>query len=167
MEELNRFKKYLVESKDNVSSLKINEQDMPNLTDTDKEILDFVADRTDMLEPDMEASPYEVALMTLNQDYFINDGDSQSGFDFLQRAGGLSTISYLFEKAEEMGDVEYFAKDVSSQKWDQVARLYALYKGQDLLEQYSEVLRDLYSTEDELGEDGIENLNTELNFLIS
>ena len=166
MEELNRFKKYLVESKDSVSSSKINEEDMPEFTETDKEILQFVADHIGAVEEGSEPNPFEVANSTLNQYYFINKGNVKEGLDFLKRAGGIDIFDFLFEKADEFSMVDSIVEDIKNKEWDSVARLYALWRGEEVL-LASEIIAQAIATDEPFTEEDIEDLEKELNFLAS
>ena len=100
MKELNRFKKYLVESKDSVSSSKINEQDMPNLTDIEKFLLDHASESIDYLDSDY--------FDDLRLELFDNPHTAISGYNnaikFIDMVGVAQTIDLIEDWYSEFGE---------------------------------------------------------------
>ena len=165
MDPLKTFRKYiLVESKEPVSLTKINEMsELPTFSQTDKEILRFMADNTDFIDEGAEAS--EVSDYLLNQDYFINKGKTQEGKDFLSRSGGLDSLEIVMERSREYGDVDYIADYIAKGDWDKIANLYALFRGEEIL-LASEVLAPLIANDETLDAEDIQDLEQELELFI-
>jgi len=165
MDPYKKFREYiLVESKDSVYLSKINEMtELPNFSETDKEILEFMSDRTDLIEVGVEAG--EVSDYLLNHDYFVDPGYIEEGKDFLNRAGGLEALELVMERSRDYDMIDSVARDISKAEWDKVARLYAYYRGEELL-LASEILAELYANEEGVTEQDIKNLERELKLFI-
>ena len=166
MDPLKTFRKYiLVESKEPVSLTKINEMsELPTFSQTDKEILRFMADNTVFIDEGAEAN--EVSDYLLNQDYFINEGETQEGKDFLSRSGGLDSLEIVMNSVQhEYGDVDYIADYIAKGEWDKIANLYALFRGEEIL-LASEVLAPLIANDERLDAGDIQDLQQELELFI-
>lgn len=155
MDAIKSFKKYL------------NEQDIPDFSESDKEILEFIKDRLDMLEDKSSSDSFEVVAATFNQDYFIDDGDTAEGLRFLKTLGnGWETISNIIDRSGDYGSTDYLIEKIANKEWDAVARLYSLYRAEELMLS-SEVLGQKQDRgEEELDASDIEDLRDELTIFI-
>ena len=155
MDAIKSFKKYL------------NEQDIPDFSESDKEILEFIKDRLDMLEDKSSSDSFEVVAATLNQDYFIDDGDTADGLRFLKTLGnGWETISNIIDRSGDDDSTDYLIEKIANKEWDAVARLYSLFRAEELMLS-SEVLgRKQDRGEEELDASDIEDLRDELTIFI-
>lgn len=155
MDAIKSFKKYL------------NEQDIPDFSESDKEILEFIKDRLDMLEDKSSSDSFEVVAATFNQDYFIDDGDTAEGLRFLKTLGnGWETISNIIDRSGDNGSTDYLIEKIANKEWDAVARLYSLYRAEELMLS-SEVLGQKQDRgEEELDASDIEDLRDELTIFI-
>ena len=155
MDAIKSFKKYL------------NEQDIPDFSESDKEILEFIKDRLDMLEDNSSSDSFEVVAATLNQDYFIDDGDTADGLRFLKTLGnGWETISNIIDRSGDYGSTDYLIEKIANKEWDAVARLYSLFRAEELMLS-SEVLGQKQARgEEELDASDIEDLRDELTIFI-
>tara|TARA_B110000908_G_scaffold110952_1_gene130147 strand:- start:917 stop:1387 length:471 start_codon:yes stop_codon:yes gene_type:complete len=155
MDAIKSFKKYL------------NEQDIPDFSESDKEILEFIKDRLDMLEDKSSSDSFEVVAATFNQDYFIDDGDTAEGLRFLKTLGnGWETISNIIDRSGDYGSTDYLIEKIANKEWDAVARLYSLYRAEELMLS-SEVLGQKQARgEEELDASDIEDLRDELTIFI-
>ena len=149
------FKKYL------------NEQDTPDFSESDKEILEFIKDRLDMLDDNSSSDSFEVVAATLNQDYFIDDGDTADGLRFLKTLGnGWETISNIIDRSGDDGSTDYLIEKIANKEWDAVARVYSLFRAEELMLS-SEVLGQKQARgEEELDASDIEDLRDELTIFI-
>ena len=155
MDAIKSFKKYL------------NEQDIPDFSESDKEILEFIKDRLDMLEDKSSSDSFEVVAATFNQDYFIDDGDTDDGLRFLKTLGnGWETISNIIDRSGDNGSTDYLIEKIANKEWDAVARLYSLFRAEELMLS-SEVLGQKQARgEEELDASDIEDLRDELTIFI-
>ena len=155
MDAIKSFKKYL------------NEQDIPDFSESDKEILEFIKDRLDMLEDKSSSDSFEVVAATFNQDYFIDDGDTADGLRFLKTLGnGWETISNIIDRSGDYGSTDYLIEKIANKEWDAVARLYSLFRAEELMLS-SEVLGQKQARgEEELDASDIEDLRDELTIFI-
>ena len=155
MDAIKSFKKYL------------NEQDIPDFSESDKEILEFIKDRLDMLDDNSSSDSFEVVAATLNQDYFIDDGDTADGLRFLKTLGnGWETISNIIDRSGDYGSTDYLIEKIANKEWDAVARLYSLFRAEELMLS-SEVLGQKQARgEEELDASDIEDLRDELTIFI-
>ena len=155
MDAIKSFKKYL------------NEQDIPDFSESDKEILEFIKDRLDMLEDKSSSDSFEVVAATFNQDYFIDDGDTAEGLRFLKTLGnGWETISNIIDRSGDYGSTDYLIEKIANKEWDAVARLYSLFRAEELMLS-SEVLGQKQARgEEELDASDIEDLRDELTIFI-
>ena len=155
MDAIKSFKKYL------------NEQDIPDFSESDKEILEFIKDRLDMLDDNSSSDSFEVVAATFNQDYFIDDGDTAEGLRFLKTLGnGWETISNIIDRSGDYGSTDYLIEKIANKEWDAVARLYSLYRAEELMLS-SEVLGQKQARgEEELDASDIEDLRDELTIFI-
>ena len=154
MDPLKRFQRFL------------NEEEIPNFSDTDKEILEFIKDRTDMIE--VGSLPQEIADYTLNQDYFVDQGDEEEGKSFLERAGGAwEILDFIFERSEDFGMTDSVIDDIKNKKWDSLARLYALYRAEELLLASEVLAQKIASGDEELSAEDIQDLEDELELFIA
>ena len=155
MDAIKSFKKYL------------NEQDIPDFSESDKEILEFIKDRLDMLEDKSSSDSFEVVAATFNQDYFIDDGDTAEGLRFLKTLGnGWETISNIIDRSGDNGSTDYLIEKIANKEWDAVARLYSLFRAEELMLS-SEVLGQKQARgEEELDASDIEDLRDELTIFI-
>ena len=155
MDAIKSFKKYL------------NEQDIPDFSESDKEILEFIKDRLDMLEDKSSSDSFEVVAATFNQDYFIDDGDTAEGLRFLKTLGnGWETISNIIDRSGDYGSTDYLIEKIANKEWDAVARLYSLFRAEELMLS-SEVLGQKQDRgEEELDASDIEDLRDELTIFI-
>ena len=155
MDAIKSFKKYL------------NEQDIPDFSESDKEILEFIKDRLDMLEDKSSSDSFEVVAATFNQDYFIDDGDTDDGLRFLKTLGnGWETISNIIDRSGDDGSTDYLIEKIANKEWDAVARLYSLFRAEELMLS-SEVLGQKQARgEEELDASDIEDLRDELTIFI-
>lgn len=155
MDAIKSFKKYL------------NEQDIPDFSESDKEILEFIKDRLDMLEDKSSSDSFEVVAATFNQDYFIDDGDTADGLRFLKTLGnGWETISNIIDRSGDNGSTDYLIEKIANKEWDAVARLYSLFRAEELMLS-SEVLGQKQARgEEELDASDIEDLRDELTIFI-
>ena len=155
MDAIKSFKKYL------------NEQDIPDFSESDKEILEFIKDRLDMLDDNSSSDSFEVVAATFNQDYFIDDGDTADGLRFLKTLGnGWETISNIIDRSGDYGSTDYLIEKIANKEWDAVARLYSLFRAEELMLS-SEVLGQKQARgEEELDASDIEDLRDELTIFI-
>tara|TARA_B110000902_G_scaffold14812_1_gene17554 strand:- start:1019 stop:1489 length:471 start_codon:yes stop_codon:yes gene_type:complete len=155
MDAIKSFKKYL------------NEQDIPDFSESDKEILEFIKDRLDMLDDKSSSDSFEVVAATFNQDYFIDDGDTAEGLRFLKTLGnGWETISNIIDRSGDYGSTDYLIEKIANKEWDAVARLYSLFRAEELMLS-SEVLGQKQDRgEEELDASDIEDLRDELTIFI-
>ena len=155
MDAIKSFKKYL------------NEQDIPDFSESDKEILEFIKDRLDMLDDNSSSDSFEVVAATLNQDYFIDDGDTADGLRFLKTLGnGWETISNIIDRSGDDGSTDYLIEKIANKEWDAVARVYSLFRAEELMLS-SEVLGQKQARgEEELDASDIEDLRDELTIFI-
>ena len=155
MDAIKSFKKYL------------NEQDIPDFSESDKEIFEFIKDRLDMLEDKSSSDSFEVVAATFNQDYFIDDGDTADGLRFLKTLGnGWETISNIIDRSGDNGSTDYLIEKIANKEWDAVARLYSLFRAEELMLS-SEVLGQKQARgEEELDASDIEDLRDELTIFI-
>tara|TARA_R110000822_G_scaffold33208_2_gene94923 strand:- start:1001 stop:1471 length:471 start_codon:yes stop_codon:yes gene_type:complete len=155
MDAIKSFKKYL------------NEQDIPDFSESDKEILEFIKDRLDMLDDNSSSDSFEVVAATLNQDYFIDDGDTADGLRFLKTLGnGWETISNIIDRSGDDDSTDYLIEKIANKEWDAVARLYSLFRAEELMLS-SEVLGQKQARgEEELDASDIEDLRDELTIFI-
>ena len=155
MDAIKSFKKYL------------NEQDIPDFSESDKEIFEFIKDRLDMLEDKSSSDSFEVVAATFNQDYFIDDGDTAEGLRFLKTLGnGWETISNIIDRSGDDGSTDYLIEKIANKEWDAVARLYSLFRAEELMLS-SEVLGQKQDRgEEELDASDIEDLRDELTIFI-
>tara|TARA_R110000823_G_scaffold181259_1_gene313556 strand:+ start:611 stop:1081 length:471 start_codon:yes stop_codon:yes gene_type:complete len=155
MDAIKSFKKYL------------NEQDIPDFSESDKEILEFIKDRLDMLDDNSSSDSFDVVNATLNQDYFIDDGDTADGLRFLKTLGnGWETISNIIDRSGDDGSTDYLIEKIANKEWDAVARLYSLFRAEELMLS-SEVLGQKQARgEEELDASDIEDLRDELTIFI-
>ena len=155
MDAIKSFKKYL------------NEQDIPDFSESDKEIFEFIKDRLDMLEDKSSSDSFEVVAATFNQDYFIDDGDTAEGLRFLKTLGnGWETISNIIDRSGDYGSTDYLIEKIANKEWDAVARLYSLFRAEELMLS-SEVLGQKQARgEEELDASDIEDLRDELTIFI-
>ena len=155
MDAIKSFKKYL------------NEQDIPDFSESDKEILEFIKDRLDMLDDNSSSDSFEVVAAIVNQDYFIDKGDTDDGLRFLKTLGnGWETISNIIDRSGDDGSTDYLIEKIANKEWDAVARLYSLYRAEELMLS-SEVLgRKQDRGEEELDASDIEDLRDELTIFI-
>ena len=155
MDAIKSFKKYL------------NEQDIPDFSESDKEILEFIKDRLDMLEDKSSSDSFEVVAATFNQDYFIDDGDTAEGLRFLKTLGnGWETISNIIDRSGDYGSTDYLIEKIANKEWDAVARVYSLFRAEELMLS-SEVLGQKQARgEEELDASDIEDLRDELTIFI-
>ena len=155
MDAIKSFKKYL------------NEQDTPDFSESDKEILEFIKDRLDMLDDNSSSDSFEVVAATLNQDYFIDDGDTADGLRFLKTLGnGWETISNIIDRSGDNGSTDYLIEKIANKEWDAVARVYSLFRAEELMLS-SEVLGQKQARgEEELDASDIEDLRDELTIFI-
>ena len=155
MDAIKSFKKYL------------NEQDIPDFSESDKEIFEFIKDRLDMLDDNSSSDSFEVVAATLNQDYFIDDGDTADGLRFLKTLGnGWETISNIIDRSGDYGSTDYLIEKIANKEWDAVARSYSLYRAEELMLS-SEVLGQKQDRgEEELDASDIEDLRDELTIFI-
>ena len=155
MDAIKSFKKYL------------NEQDIPDFSESDKEIFEFIKDRLDMLDDNSSSDSFDVVNATLNQDYFIDDGDTADGFRFLKTLGnGWETISNIIDRSGDDGSTDYLIEKIANKEWDAVARLYSLFRAEELMLS-SEVLGQKQARgEEELDASDIEDLRDELTIFI-
>ena len=155
MDAIKSFKKYL------------NEQDIPDFSESDKEILEFIKDRLDMLEDKSSSDSFEVVAATFNQDYFIDDGDTANGLRFLKTLGnGWETISNIIDRSGDYGSTDYLIEKIANKEWDAVARLCSYYRAEELMLS-SEVLGQKQDRgEEELDASDIEDLRDELTIFI-
>ena len=155
MDAIKSFKKYL------------NEQDIPDFSESDKEILEFIKDRLDMLDDNSSSDSFEVVAAIVNQDYFIDKGDTDDGLRFLKTLGnGWETISNIIDRSGDDGSTDYLIEKIANKEWDAVARLYSLFRAEELMLS-SEVLgRKQARGEEELDASDIEDLRDELTIFI-
>ena len=155
MDAIKSFKKYL------------NEQDIPDFSESDKEILEFIKDRLDMLDDNSSSDSFEVVFAILNQDYFIDDGDTDDGLRFLKTLGnGWETISNIIDRSGDDGSTDDLIEKIANKEWDAVARLYSLFRAEELMLS-SEVLGQKQARgEEELDASDIEDLRDELTIFI-
>ena len=155
MDAIKSFKKYL------------NEQDIPDFSESDKEILEFIKDRLDMLDDNSSSDSFDVVNATLNQDYFIDDGDTDDGLRFLKTLGnGWETISNIIDRSGDDGSTDYLIEKIANKEWDAVARVYSLFRAEELMLS-SEVLGQKQARgEEELDASDIEDLRDELTIFI-
>ena len=155
MDAIKSFKKYL------------NEQDIPDFSESDKEILEFIKDRLDMLDDNSSSDSFEVVAAIVNQDYFIDKGDTDDGLRFLKTLGnGWETISNIIDRSGDNGSTDYLIEKIANKEWDAVARLYSLFRAEELMLS-SEVLGQKQAREEEeLDASDIEDLRDELTIFI-
>ena len=155
MDAIKSFKKYL------------NEQDTPDFSESDKEILEFIKDRLDMLDDNSSSDSFEVVAAIVNQDYFIDKGDTDDGLRFLKTLGnGWETISNIIDRSGDDGSTDYLIEKIANKEWDAVARLYSLFRAEELMLS-SEVLGQKQARgEEELDASDIEDLRDELTIFI-
>tara|TARA_R110002124_G_scaffold25435_1_gene92241 strand:- start:378 stop:848 length:471 start_codon:yes stop_codon:yes gene_type:complete len=155
MDAIKSFKKYL------------NEQDIPDFSESDKEILEFIKDRLDMLDDNSSSDSFEVVAAIVNQDYFIDKGDTDDGLRFLKTLGnGWETISNIIDRSGDDGSTDYLIEKIANKEWDAVARLYSLFRAEELMLS-SEVLGQKQARgEEELDASDIEDLRDELTIFI-
>jgi hypothetical protein len=155
MDAIKSFKKYL------------NEQDIPDFSESDKEILEFIKDRLDMLDDNSSSDSFEVVAATFNQDYFIDDGDTDDGLRFLKTLGnGWETISNIIDRSGDDGSTDYLIEKIANKEWDAVAGIYIVFRAEELMLS-SEVLGQKQARgEEELDASDIEDLRDELTIFI-
>ena len=155
MDAIKSFKKYL------------NEQDIPDFSESDKEILEFIKDRLDMLDDNSSSDSFDVVNALVNEDYFIDDGDTADGLRFLKTLGnGWETISNIIDRSGDDDSTDYLIEKIANKEWDAVARLYSLFRAEELMLS-SEVLGQKQARgEEELDASDIEDLRDELTIFI-
>ena len=166
MDHFQTFRKYLlVESENGLPLSKLKEQDMPEFSEIDKEILQFMADNVDQIEVGDYVD--EVANRLGNEAYFTTY--HSDGFDFLQRAGGLKALAYILDKERDLiGEVsEETIDDLKEENYSPLANLYAFYKVEELILASEIYAQKIARGEEEMDQQDIEDLKTELEFLAS
>ena len=155
MDAIKSFKKYL------------NEQDIPDFSESDKEILEFIKDRLDILDDNNSSDSFEVVNAIVNQDYFIDKGDTDDGLRFLKTLGnGWETISNIIDRSGDDGSTDYLIEKIANKEWDAVAGIYIVFRAEELMLS-SEVLGQKQARgEEELDASDIEDLRDELTIFI-
>ena len=166
MDHLHTFRKFiLAESEKGLPLKKLKENDMKEYSETDKQILDFMADNTELIEEGSDIDEIDGPLV--NEAYFTLD--DVAGKKFLKDAGGIDALAYIIEQDEMFfGEVDQGTVQLMKERrYDGLANLYVFYRGKELLED-SEVLKQkIAADDDEMDQADIEQLEEELRFLSS
>lgn len=156
MDAIKKFKKYL------------NEQEIPDFNDFEKNILQYAVDYIENVEEgdygdDVASSIFNTN--TIIDTYFEGiklleayNGDNGSGW-----ANGLE---YLFDKGDDMGmDPDNIGSMIKDGGWNAVGNLLLLLKGEELLQQ-SEVISRVIRSNETMTASDIEDLEDELKLFI-
>jgi hypothetical protein len=143
----------------------LNEQELPNFSDVDKEILQFMADNVELIEVGDYVD--EIANKLGNRAYFTTY--HSEGLDFLQRAGGLKALGYILDKEREYsGEVSGETIDnLTEENYSPLANLYAFFKVEELILASDVYAQKIARNEEEMDQQDIDDLGEELNFLAS
>ena len=160
MDALNTFKKYL------------NEEELPEFNDFEKEILQYGLENIEGLEPGLYASE-------VGDDIFNPPGDgiviyNNEGVEFLNNfnnrdggSGWAAALEYAFDAAEEMGNDEFLAEMIRSGNWAGVANYLIIEMGRRLIMASEVLAQKIANGDDEMDAEDIKNLEQELDLFIN
>jgi len=147
----------------------LNEQDLPDFNEFEKEVLQYGLDNIGNLEAGA-IYPNDVANDLYNRNETIiyhHEGiDLINKFQGDDGTGWAAALEYLFRTASDMGTVDNLLEAIAEGNWAKVASLLLLFKGEELL-RGSEIIAQAVSGDDELTDEDIENLEQELELFIS
>ena len=160
MDAIKSFKKYLVESKK-----AITEQEIPEFTDFEKEILQIGIDNIGNIE--VGTSPYLAGDAIYNTDTLTRHSDGIALLNKYQGnegTGWTGALKYLFEEAENHS-AESISKKIAEGNWSSIGTILALYLGADLIRR-SEIIELAIKSNQDLTSGDIEDLEDELNLFV-
>tara|TARA_R110000744_G_scaffold317248_1_gene423900 strand:+ start:520 stop:1008 length:489 start_codon:yes stop_codon:yes gene_type:complete len=160
MDAIKSFKKYLVESKK-----AITEQEIPEFTDFEKEILQIGIDNIGNIE--VGTSPYLAGDAIYNTDTLTRHSDGIALLNKYQGnegTGWTGALKYLFEEAENHS-AESISKKIAEGNWSSIGTILALYLGADLIRR-SEIIELAIKSNQDLTSGDIEDLEDELTLFV-
>ena len=167
MEHLHTFRKFiLAESEKGLPLKKLKENEMKEYSETDKQILDFMADNAELVDEGTDID--EIFHFLVNEAYFTLD--SVAGKKFLKDAGGLDALAYIIEQEdyETMGGGDGSILSLLKERsYEGLANLYVYYRGQEILQDSEVLSQKRAADEDTMDQADIEQLEEELRFLAS
>ena len=162
MDAIKSFKKYLVESKK-----AITEQEIPEFTDFEKEILQIGIDNIGNIE--VGTSPYLAGDAIYNTDTLTRHSDGIALLNKYQGSEGTGwtgALEYLFEEAENHGfESKSISEKIAEGNWSSIGTILALYLGADLIRR-SEIIELAIKSNQDLTSGDIEDLEDELTLFV-
>lgn len=147
----------------------LNEQDLPDFNDFEKEVLQYGLDNIENLEAGA-VYPNDVANDLYNSSETViyhHDGiELISKFQGDEGTGWAAALEYLFRMASDMGTVDNLLEAIAEGNWAKVASILLLFKGEELLNG-SEIIAQAVASDEELTDEDIENIEQELELFIS